>query len=764
MNTATPYEYKPARHKFMSVLDSIFSHWQYKLRVFLTGLVLAQFIVWFDSYWLQETTWLVSAVLVITFLIEMFPRFHWMIRRSVQVLLILITHIEALNMSWTPVESGMLGGRLRWFGDFLSSLGHYLTQFSPFIWYSLGAWVIYLVSIAWFTERARIILVIVCSVILFAIIDSYSHYIFWEQVAYIIFSGLALIVIEHFEHFRLKHPVSWSYFSDYPFVIATPIILIIAVIMLIGSLAPNARPLLTDPYTAYMHLKGQKVITSGKGFASTSTQSLLNTSSGYGRDDSAIGGGFDFDFSEVLRVETDQRSYLRGETKSLYTGKGWELSNQDKNANTVNAAFQTELEPFEWGTAPTYKSIEVEQIIRLTNDKSYPVLFGAYPISSIENVQMMQGQVKGLPSDAFWSSAQAELQWNSDVPYPLMYTLHSKLPIIDEVALREGPALTTEYEDEQWKPYLQLPEALPDRVGELAKNITRSATSPYDKVKLIETYLQENFEYTNRPDLSLGKSEDFVDRFLFEIKTGYCDYFSTSMAVMVRTLGLPTRWVKGYTGGNLDVDDLLNVGIPEQIANQVGIQTYIVKNSDAHSWVEVYLDGWGWIPFEPTSGFVLPTITEAKETLASTLDPLANPTDLTENGTANDSWYTPIKIILTAIVLLVGVSIIVLGIRLGWWRSLRISRRERRGLDMNQQALQEMSGIIRMFNKKGYIRHLHETMRESFARWNEQNRWLKKDLDQLLGLMEKAKYSPYSVTGDDLVLMIKMKRKLKEEL
>jgi transglutaminase-like putative cysteine protease len=763
MNSETMYSYQPKRHKFMPLLDSIFSQWQYKLRVILTGLVLAQFLVWFNSYWLSETIWLVSAALVTTCVIEMFPRFHWIVRRSVEALLILLTHIEALNIRWTSIDSGMLGGRFSWLGDLLSSTGHYFALTSPYIWFSLGAWVVYLTTIAWLTERARIILIIVVSVILFAVVDSYSHYIFWDQVAFIIFSGLALIVIEHFEHFKRKHPLSWAYFSDYPFVIATPIVLIIAIIMLIGSLAPNARPLLTDPYTVYKHLKGEKVITPGKGFSSSNNGSLLNTSSGYGRDDSSLGGGFDFDFSEVLQVETDQRSYLRGETKSLYTGKGWELSDQDASASTINASFQSELDPYNWGTAPTYESVEVEQIIRLTNDKSYPVLFGAYPISSIVNVEKFQGPgVQGLPSDAFWSSAQAELRWNSDIPYPLMYTLHSKLPLLDETALLEVP--TTVYEGELWNPYLQLPETLPDRVRNLAKDITNEAEAPYEKVKLIEAYLQENFEYTNRPDLSLGQSADFVDRFLFEIQSGYCDYFSTSMAVMVRTLGIPARWVKGYTGGNLDVEDLLNAGIPEEIANQVGIQTYIVKNSDAHSWVEVYFDGWGWLPFEPTSGFVLPTVINVNQPLAPVLDPLANLTDNGGNGGTNDSSLTPLKIVLAGFSLLVALSILWLGIRLSWWHNLRAFRNQRRELNMNQQALQEMNVIIRMFRRKGYIRHLHETMRESFARWNEQNRWLKKDLDQLLGLMEKAKYSPYSISSDDLRLIIKTKRKLKEEL
>jgi len=761
MSTDTTYSYQPKRHPIMSVINGVFSQWQYKLRVILSGLVLAQFLVWFNSYWLHETTWLVSATLVITCILGMFPKFHWIARRIVELFLILITHIQALNVSWTSLESGILGGKLGRVGDFLSSSGHYMAQTSPYIWFSLGSWVVYLTMIAWLSERARIILVIVVSVIIFAVVDSYSHYIFWDQVAYIIFSGLALIVIEHFEHFKRKHPASWAYFSDYPFVIATPIVLIIAIIMFIGSLAPNARPILTDPYTAYKHLKGESVITSGKGFSSPS-RSLLNTSSGYGRDDSSLGGGFDYDFSEVLRVETDQRSYLRGETKSLYTGQGWELSDSDQTAATVNAAFQAELEPFEWGAEPTYESVEVEQIIRLTNDKSYPVLFGAHPISSIVNVETVQGPgIQGVPSDAFWSASQGELRWNSDVAYPFMYTLHSKLPLINETALLELPAL--EYEGELWNPYLQLPETLPDRVRELTEEITSEAVSPYEKVKLIEAYLQENFEYTNKPDLSLGESADFVDRFLFEIQSGYCDYYSTSMAVMVRTLGLPARWVKGYTGGSLDVDEFLNAGMPEEIANQIGIQTYIVRNSDAHSWVEVYFEGWGWLPFEPTAGFLLPTVVAEDQEEALQFDPLTNLTGEAGNGASSDSWFTPLKIALLGVIIIV-IFIILLGIRVGWWREFIALRTRHRELNMNQQALQELNGIIRMFRKKGYIRHLHETLRESFARWNEQNRWLKKDLDQLLSLMEKAKYSPYSITGDDLSLIVKTKRKLKEEL
>jgi hypothetical protein len=91
------------------------------------------------------------------------------------------------------------------------------------------------------------------------------------------------------------------------------------------------------------------------------------------------------------------------------------------------------------------------------------------------------------------------------------------------------------------------------------------------------------------PDIN----DDYVDQFLFDTKKGYCDNFSSSMAVMLRTLGIPTRWVKGFTGGDfLQYNDEAS-----------GEQVYKVTNNNAHSWVEVFFPNQGWVPFEPTKGF-----------------------------------------------------------------------------------------------------------------------------------------------------------------
>ncbi|MCK9905913.1 transglutaminase-like domain-containing protein, partial [Frankia sp. Cpl3] len=82
--------------------------------------------------------------------------------------------------------------------------------------------------------------------------------------------------------------------------------------------------------------------------------------------------------------------------------------------------------------------------------------------------------------------------------------------------------------------------------------------------------------------------------FLFESQRGYCDHFSSAMAVMLRSIGIPVRWVKGFAPGT-------SIGTDSN-----GVDTVEVRNRDAHSWVEVYFAGSGWIPFEATSTFISP--------------------------------------------------------------------------------------------------------------------------------------------------------------
>lgn len=140
------------------------------------------------------------------------------------------------------------------------------------------------------------------------------------------------------------------------------------------------------------------------------------------------------------------------------------------------------------------------------------------------------------------------------------------------------------YPPEILRGYLQLPTLLDPRIPRLAQQITVSAANNYDKASTIEQYLRTNFGYTLQ--LSRTPPADPLAEFLFERKQGHCEYFASAMAVMLRTLGIPARIVNGFRTG--EFNDLTS--------------EYIVRAANAHSWVEAYFPGYGWVSFDPTPG------------------------------------------------------------------------------------------------------------------------------------------------------------------
>jgi protein-glutamine gamma-glutamyltransferase len=130
--------------------------------------------------------------------------------------------------------------------------------------------------------------------------------------------------------------------------------------------------------------------------------------------------------------------------------------------------------------------------------------------------------------------------------------------------------------------YVQIPDRLPRRVEELAKKWTQGASNNRSKAVAIERQLRSQYRY----DLSSpsGAEKQPLDHFLFESRRGHCEYFSTAMAVMLRTLNVPTRNVTGFVGGTY---------------NRYG-KFYAVRQGDAHSWVEVFEPTRGWTTYDPT--------------------------------------------------------------------------------------------------------------------------------------------------------------------
>ncbi len=137
--------------------------------------------------------------------------------------------------------------------------------------------------------------------------------------------------------------------------------------------------------------------------------------------------------------------------------------------------------------------------------------------------------------------------------------------------------------------YLQLPDSYPGRVIDLAKEITKNASTSYDKAMAIKNYLSQ-FTY----DLNVTpppSNKDGVDYFLFSSRRGYCTHFASAMTTMLRAVGVPARLCTGYLRGERD-----------QTTGD-----YLVRGRNYHAWVEIYFSGIGWIEFESTPANTGPT-------------------------------------------------------------------------------------------------------------------------------------------------------------
>jgi transglutaminase-like putative cysteine protease len=208
------------------------------------------------------------------------------------------------------------------------------------------------------------------------------------------------------------------------------------------------------------------------------------------------------------------------------------------------------------------------------------VLFAA-AMPTVFEFDSLDPKEKATRNDELRKSHGAGLKYiaYSDPSRPGAEVLRSawtKLPRTNPVVGGHGEHATT------YQVYLQVPDEIPERVRALAHEITRDAPTWYDKATAVEAYLRKELGYTlvmKDP----GRDEP-IDFFLFERRRGHCEYFSSAMVILLRVVGVPARNVNGFLGGEW---------------NEYG--DYIaVRGGDAHSWVEVYFPGYGWVTFDPT--------------------------------------------------------------------------------------------------------------------------------------------------------------------
>lgn len=304
---------------------------------------------------------------------------------------------------------------------------------------------------------------------------------------------------------------------------------------------------------------------------------------GFSENDDSLGGPLLDDHQILFEAQQRTGHYWRVESKGHYTGKGW------INSSSYTASVELQENRTLYLSENNYQGDFGEQEL-ITLDFQYPgeylpVPYGNLAIQNVSgasdfHVSSENGRIDYADRQ---SRSQTEIQW---LPW--------------DYELSDLVELTVSQPNEEVD-YLQLPGTLSEAVKELALEITDDEETLLEQVTAVESYLKLSgtFRYSKMDAHLTPDDQDYVEHFLFDSQVGYCDNFSSSMVVLLRTLGIPARWVKGFTPGS--------------VANEGENQIYTVRNSDAHSWVEVFFEGFGWLPFEPTPTFSQPLNQEVED-------------------------------------------------------------------------------------------------------------------------------------------------------
>ena len=292
--------------------------------------------------------------------------------------------------------------------------------------------------------------------------------------------------------------------------------------------------------------------------------------------------------AEVLRLRTNAPSvpYLRATTLSRFEGGVWSPDRAQTISLDADRAFG---------------AVDAEDDVRVTDYSAKVDIinldspWAPVPYPAIDIDGLSAGLWGAVPYNHTVASTNSSTQGQS---YEVAYA--PARPSLEQV--RAAAAVGAQVRDET----TELPTDIPPVIGELALQMTAEATTDYDRLTALQRWFRGgDFKYSLDAPVEEGfdgSGAEAVARFL-EVREGYCVHFASAFALMARTLHMPSRIVVGYLPGTPTTQSI------------DGQPVFSVYSSQLHAWPEVYFEGIGWIPFEPTSGLGVPTTFSSEATL-----------------------------------------------------------------------------------------------------------------------------------------------------
>ena len=474
---------------------------------------------------------------------------------------------------------------------------------------------------------------------------------------------------------------------------------------------------------------------------------------GYQRKATKLGGPIRTSDKKVMTVKGNGPFYLRGNIRHTYTGDMWQSQDNPREIYLSGEDF-SEISEEDRKKYYTKNSIEITN-----HNFSSTTLFNPYGTNKVYLDGNYEIEV----------SPDGELQFPSGIYDGKSYALDILTPLPYDVLVSKG--IDNKKKDiKKLSQYLQYPKfKITKNTKELAAEIVKDKETDYEKAVAIEKYLRKNYKYNTNVEKP-PRNRDFIDYFLFESKEGYCTYYATTMAIMLRLEGIPSRYVEGFIAR-----DLVRDGV------------YEVKKKNAHAWVEAFIEPVGWMIFEPTPQYPIVSRLE-KPLLIGELNPiyederLINISDksqledlnITKNKTNNnikkdkdidaineeipdtftlENLPKNTPIIITGIVLLIVFMRFFISILKNKYRNAKIKK-----LPNKKRIIYQYNEILKLTKLLGYPIKQGETHYEYANRIAYRFSYMgNKGIQEITDIFVKNKYSEMPTSDEDLYEIEKFK-------